>query len=447
MKTPQYLFKLIKSLSEKEKLAILSEWKANCTSSGSIYMSLFNELSKLDDYDEKKFIIDNAGQPFLKNFSYNKHYLCKKLLTIISKNLCDDDNTESYLIEKIRTIRFLIAKGLYKHAMLIILKAEKISWNEEYFQEYIIILNLKKIVTLSLYKGKKLFQLTDNIYKNIENAQKVLNEIILASKLNNNLFILYNSNGYFSDSFYKKELASIFRNKFYENENKLSVDASVYYYGDKFIQAIDGNDTEICYMYARKRYELVKKNNFYSKKYPISLFASLSDLLHVLLHQKRFKLFEKYFKEFISLKHIDYSSKEMWFFEKYFLEVQYNIIQDKHNSVAMIYERFLKERKEYSSVNFYSNPIIFDLLFLFSYSFLKNKNYTESIRLINQISGDEFKGLNHPLYYSFSIMKIIIYYKLGFTQNTVSEIKSLKRYLILKKKLTDFDVKFLGLFI
>lgn len=446
MKTPQYLFELIKSLSEKEKNIILSGWKVKCSSSKCIYTGLFNELNKLDVYDEIKFLNDSRNQRFLKNFSYNKHYLYKKLLNSISDYLCDDGTTETILIEELKKIKYLISKGLYKQAKPLILKAEKISLKEEYYQEYIKIINYKKLVTLSLNKGSKLFQLTNEIYDDIEKSQKALEEINTASRLNNNLFLLYNSNGYYSEKYFNKELSSILRHEFYKNENKLSVDAGVYYYGDKFIHAMNGNDFEKSYAYAKKRYELVSKNKFYSRKYPVTILASLADLLHVLLCQKRLKKFDKYFKDFCCLNLIDYSAKKSWFYEKYFFEMQRCILKSEFEFAGKIYERFKAELKEYPSVNYYSNSIMVDLLILFSYSFLKNKNYTESLGIINMIPVDEFKGLSYSLFYSISILKIINYYKLDFPQNTLSEIKSLKRYLKLKDKLTETDVQLFELF-
>jgi hypothetical protein len=430
MKTEYYLFELIKSLSSQERKKITDQWRSN--SSGNkktFYEELFEILSMTEIYNERLFKEEHRDKQFIKNFSYNKSYLHNKILQSIPEISDSAHSLLSQLNHNIEVCEFLISKGLYNQSLYLLKKIASKALNNEYFLEYIKIINLSKIALLNTLPNRKTLKVTNEIYENVDHAIDAIKEIQTASRLNNELISLIRENGFSIGAKNNNRIKELLSNSFYSSEKKLSVDALVYYYGDKFIFHYLSDDKKNAYIAAKKRVDLIDNNPFYSEKYPICVLASMTELLSIQIELDKNSEFRKYFDRFTNLRIKDERIRNYWFIEKYYLNAGWLINRLDFRELNQLAVVFQTESSIYKHSDNYTNTTKFALYYLFSYSHFVAGDYKKSLEWINDINNGEFRDMTIADYIKLRFLKLLILYKLRFEDLLTSEIRSLNRLL------------------
>ncbi|MGB3019528.1 MAG: hypothetical protein WBC65_17110 [Ignavibacteria bacterium] len=430
MKTEYYLFELIKSLSSQERKKITDQWRSNSScSKKTFYEDLFDILSKTETYNERAFKEEHRDKQFIKNFSFNKSYLYNKILQSIPEI---SDSARSMLAQLNRNIEiceFLISKGLYNQSLYLLKKIASKALSNEYFLEYIKIINLSKIALLNTLPNKKILKVTNEIYEKVDHAFDALKEIQTASRLNNELISLIKENGFSIGAKNNERIKELLSNSFYSSEKKLSVDALVYYYGDKFIFHYLSDDKKNAYIAAKKRADLVDDNLFYSEKYPICVLASMTELLSIQIELEKDDEFRKYFDRFTSLQIKDERIRNYWLIEKYYLNAGWLISKLDFRELNQLAVAFQTESSDYNHNDNYTNTTKFALYYLFSYSHFVAGDYNKSLEWINDINNGEFRDMTIADYIKLRFLKLLILYRLRFENLLKSEVRSLNRLL------------------
>ena len=129
------LFKLIKSLNGAEK-RYFSIW---CTrhygKEKNLTLLLFQDLSKLKEYDQKKFLKKFPHKPYTKNFRFAKHFLFKQLLRCLH-SFHAGRNIETQLNEMLDHADILSNKGMTNESIELLHNASDLALKFECFGIY-----------------------------------------------------------------------------------------------------------------------------------------------------------------------------------------------------------------------------------------------------------------------------------------------------------------------
>lgn len=140
MKLPSpFLWQLIHSLTNGEKLFFKRNYNTSKTTDQHIYIRLFDAISKQKEYNEKEILKKFNPHINKKNIAYQKHYLqqeiCNALVQYESR-----DNSNFEIFSQIQLISIYRKKGLYNEAHSIWKKAVEKARRTESFA----LLNLLK---------------------------------------------------------------------------------------------------------------------------------------------------------------------------------------------------------------------------------------------------------------------------------------------------------------
>lgn len=186
MRASDEIYELIKSLTKEER-SFFRKYAATLANEGNNnYLKLFDEIqlqvSKSEEYDEKKIKEKSFTGKFQKNFPYHKNYLYNLILSAMV--LYSKDKREFYNLHfLISQAKFLFERVLYEQAYKVLLKAKKIAYEDENFAELQTILNwertiLRKIIGPNEYNEKSI-----QIYNEMEEALEKQKNVILFGKL------------------------------------------------------------------------------------------------------------------------------------------------------------------------------------------------------------------------------------------------------------------------
>lgn len=165
------LHQLIHSLTRGERQNF--KVRANKTGSKKKYLTIFDAILRMENYDEEKLMRKFKGESFIKSFSSFKYYLYK----IILDSLVDSDQAESTELNTLsQKIRILSNKGLYAHLNLLLKRAKKLAGEQENFSVLLKLLNLERNALKFSRERKQLSERLNAIWKTeLEVEEKMIN--------------------------------------------------------------------------------------------------------------------------------------------------------------------------------------------------------------------------------------------------------------------------------
>src|SRR5690606_18625305 len=142
-KEKDYLFVLIKSLSQSEKRSFKLYVRRFESNEDAKFIRLFDMMDKMDGYDEQRIL--KKAPVSKKQLSNMKAHLYKQVLVGL-RLINAEQNVELQLNEQIDFARILYNKGLYQQSLKLLDKAKHIA--EKYFLDTIVlrIVELEKVI-------------------------------------------------------------------------------------------------------------------------------------------------------------------------------------------------------------------------------------------------------------------------------------------------------------
>ncbi|MBS1647597.1 MAG: hypothetical protein JST67_09685 [Bacteroidetes bacterium] len=143
------LFELIHSLTKAEKRFFSVYAKRHVVGEKNLYLSLFHEIEKQREYDEKKLIpgLKKKGIK-VEYLSQSKYYLYKLLLQ--SLNIYHKDSfADAEITELILQVKILYRKGLIGQYEKILQKAKQLAYKHQNYLKLFEVLELEKLAILS----------------------------------------------------------------------------------------------------------------------------------------------------------------------------------------------------------------------------------------------------------------------------------------------------------
>ncbi len=126
MRSSDSLFQLIKSLSQSEKRFFKLEAAKYSRKEQNDYLLLYEQLDKLEYYDEEQFKASLKDKKMLSRLSSTKNYLFNLIVKTLTQYHAER-NSHQQISTLLQQVDILFSKGLYKSAKKLLNKAKKIA--------------------------------------------------------------------------------------------------------------------------------------------------------------------------------------------------------------------------------------------------------------------------------------------------------------------------------
>jgi hypothetical protein len=147
MRLSDLLFQLVHSLTRAEIQAFKERTGHRGTGK---YLRLFDVIAEMDEPDEVLIKKRFKGDPILNNVSVAKNYLYKSILDSMARSHHDEESELQTLVQK---IKFLIDKGLYQHAKILLPEAEALAASQEDFNMHLLVLEYERTSLTLLHQN------------------------------------------------------------------------------------------------------------------------------------------------------------------------------------------------------------------------------------------------------------------------------------------------------
>lgn len=286
-KTPSpELFKLIKSLSKREKIYFKTHLKA-AERGVPVYLRLFDFIDNQKQSDDGK-ILARFKEFNIQRLSAQKKYLQERILEQASYLNGGFIKTISDLLVKADV---LYDKCLYKQSMAFVTKAKSIAVKFELFPELLSILNFERKLIVNVTPDAALLEKKYKIsYNEKEVVLKNISDIDTCQKLNDKIFIFHYTQSRVRDVEKQKML-----NKFLDDPlikrspNGLSLRAKELLFAAKGVLFQTINDNANCYKWFKEKLRvtelLSQKGLFFKENY----IKTLNNLMLPCLFTRKYK--------------------------------------------------------------------------------------------------------------------------------------------------------------
>lgn len=430
-KEKEYLFILIKSLSQAEKRSFKLYAKRFDSNENAKFLKLFDIMDKLEVYDEQ--VILKKSPVSKKQLANMKAHLYKQVL-ISLRLIYADQNVELQLNEQIDFAWILYNKGLYKQSLKLLDKAKHIA--ERYFLDTIVlrIVELEKVIesqhiTRSMRDRAEILATGSNLL-----TQKVTLKNSL-SNLSLQLYGLYLKVGYVRDendidmvvAFYQNNLPELDLDNLSFYERLYLYQAQVWFY--HILQ-----DFPHCYRSAQKWVNLFKEYPQMIKVATGNYLKAYHYLLDTLFYMEQYDRFHHVFTEFKeSLETGDFRMDEncrvLSFLYYYSNSLNYRFLTgDFSDGVTVIIPPLLDEMKALKNKLDVHHVMV--LHYKVACLYFGSGNNVKAILHLDEVINHTGDGLREDLQCFAHILKLIASYEEGLDDNLEQQIRTVYKFLI-----------------
>lgn len=281
MKISTDLFYLIKSLSPSEK-RYFKLFSAGRSSKGiQTYMLIFEEMDKMDEYDEKLLLARLNDEKLTKQFPVMKNYLYRLLMKSL-RNFHAEQSVDFQIKELLLNVELLSDRGMAAQALKQLSKAERLA--REY-ERYIYLTEIGAIrIGLNIRLGKgKLGEVETDILKifsetkaNFDRYQRTEQYRILSLRL---LLLNRQEAVIRGDQTRRKYADLIAEDELSGEAPEFSKKALLFYYQSHFIYQVANGDLEQSFHFGSLMVELMETNAWMIAERPDNYIAALQNLV------------------------------------------------------------------------------------------------------------------------------------------------------------------------
>lgn len=437
MKTNDKLFSLIKRLNQSEKRYFKRFSKLYSSSKKNNYLTLFEILDKLKTYDVKVLMKNIKKDKFSNNLSVTKDYLFKLILKSM-RSYYDTDNIGNEIMSDLVDVNFLMRKSFIKESKKLLEKTKNKAILKEKYT--LAIESMLRIRNLHGYPGNEFSfsecaNIKDEQLNEINRLKNYCEYLELEGKYksviikNDNL--LTNDELNFKDKYSKlplltdPELALSNNAKFlhyYINIHKLWVTMNFYEY----------------YAYCNSIYHDLSKLVMDSESKTMEYLKYLRNLILSSQIVGDDKKADQFILKFKSIP-IDYSIKdsstiyycEINYYKSLLFQIYFSCNFDSLKFIESEISSYLQKNEH--RINIEDR---LDILFITSILHFINKNYTESIRIINSFADNkDYIILRKDVILISYTIRVLSYYENNETEYLVYHLNSILKKLKVKNSL------------
>lgn len=422
MAKKEQLFSLIQSLSQAEK----RYFKIFCFSQkvDNNYLKLFELMVKQGEYNEEKIRKKFKGERFLKQLHVTKNYLYQLLLKSL-RNYHSTISVDAEIKSLLRNVEILFVKELYDLSFSELKKAEKLATNFENQTALLEIINWKKKFQLTK-SGTDIESLQDLILK----EKSIIEGIVLQNEnweLTSDVFRFFKTN--------KKRVENFLQKK--PPANAPLQRQILFYNLDYIFNVMNGEPTKGL-VNLNFMIDLYEKNPTRIKDDPSSYARLMNNKVSYFIFQKQYTHVLPLLREIRAIP-TTYQLKNA---QKFSIKLQlrtYNIELEMYRDLKA-FEKGVEVIVQAEKYLFENEKIILAdyhvmLRYQFAYIYFMQKDYSNSLKWVNEIIQTPFKNYRKDLQSYARILNLMIHFELGNIIVLKYAVENCRRFL---KKPTNF---------
>lgn len=429
-KEKDYLFVLIKSLSQSEKRSFKLYVRRFESNEDAKFIRLFDIMDKMDSYDER-WILKKAPVS-KKQLSNMKAHLYKQILVGL-RLVNADQNVELQLNEQIDFARILYNKGLYQQSLKLLDKAKHIA--EKYFLDTIVlrIVELEKVIE-SQHITRSMRDRAETLARQAE-QQTV--SVSVKNKLSNlalQLYGLYLKMGHVRDENDINMVKTYYINNMPEHDpENLSFYERLYLYQAQVWFYHILQDFPHCYRSAQKWVNLFLEYPRMRKVATGNYLKAYHYLLDTLFYMDQFDRFAQVLKEFKDTLEaddfrMDENCRVLSFLYLYSNSINYRFLTgDFSGGVTEVVPALLKEMKALKNKLDVHHVMV--LHYKIACLYFGSGDNVHAILHLNEVIDHTGDGLREDLRSFAHILKLIASYEEGLDDNLEQQIKTVYKFL------------------
>ena len=430
-KEKDFLFVLIKSLSQAEKRSFKLYVKRFESNENAKFIKLFDILDRLEVYDEQ--LILKKAPITKKQLANMKAHLYKQILVGL-RLVYADQNVELQLNEQIDFARILYNKGLYQQSLKLLAKAKNIA--ERYFLDTIVlrIVELEKVIE-SQHITRSMRDRAEVLADESKGLTKNVSLKNALSNLSLQLYGLYLKVGYVRDENDIQMVEEFYHNNLPEmDQDNLTFYERLYFYQAQVWFYHILQDFPHCYRSAQKWVNLFSEHPQMRKVATGNYLKAYHYLLDTLFYMGQFERFSQVFIEFReSLEADDFKMDEncrvLSFLYYYSNSINYHFMTGNFtDGVDTVIPALLKEmRLLKNKLDVHHVMVLHYKVACLYFGSGDNKN---AILHLNQVINHTGDGLREDLQSFAHILKLIASYEEGMDDDLEQQIRTVYKFLI-----------------
>ena len=422
MAKKEQLFSLIQSLTQAEK----RYFKIFCFSQkiDNNYLKLFELMVKQEIYDEEKIRKKFKAERFIKQLHVTKNYLYQLLLKSL-RNYHATISADAEIKSLLRNVEILFVKELYEASFSELKKAEKLATNFENQTALLEIISWKKKFRLTK-SGTDIESLQDIILK----EKSIIEGIVLQSEnweLTCNVFYFFKTN--------KKRLEDFLQKKPTKNA---PLQRQIIFYNLDYIFNVMNREPSKGLASLDFMIDLFQKNPARIKDDPSSYARVMNNKVSYFIYQKQYTHVLPLLEEIRAIPNT-YQLKNA---QKFSINLQlrtYNIELEMYRDLKEFEKgiEVIGEAEEYLLENEKIIPPDYQVMlrYQFAYIYFMQKDYSNSLKWVNEIIQTPFKNYRKDLQSYARVLNLMIHFELGNIIVLKYAVENCRRFL---KKPADF---------
>lgn len=440
-----HLYELIKSLNKTEKRYFKLYASRHTIGEQNNYISIFNYISKMDEYDEEVIVKHFKGEAFLNKFSITKGRLYTHILNALDLYY-STSSIDAQLYKTIHSADILFNKGLYHQSEKILNSAEK---QAKKHGKELLLLEIKnkqkKLIEKESYSELKKNQL-ELLYKE---AKELINQIEKNQLLWHTKSLLFNEMNLKGIIRSESEIASL--KSLIDSIKSVTIkDSSAktkylfHHIHSAYYFAI--NDLKNCYLHILKSKVIVEENTYLFEDTPNTYFSLITNLIYIATKLKKYKesaLFLSILKSIPeSKKYVSTIDLDIKYFSSiYSLELFLMIEQSDYTGATLLIPKIKKGYSEYGTQINCIRKAYID--FKVAIIYLSIGEFEEALKWITEILNAEGLDKKQDIYCFSQIINLILHFELKNKRFLPYALNSTKRYLKGRNRLFKFEELFL----
>jgi hypothetical protein len=384
------LFELVQSLTPSEK-RFFRQSMSESANTGSNYLRLFDELEKMDMYDELKIKKKFKGEKFINQLHVTKIYLQDSILKSL-RNYHGSSSVSMMFKNHLQNIEIYFNKELYNQCALEIQKAEKTAIRFEDDIVLLEILNWKR--KLSQTQSPQDFNIKEILESQKKSLERLFNVHVFWQKMINGIA--------------PPEVALM-------SSEPLSLSAYVLSFHIQYREAIQQGKNDIARASLLELISMLEKQPYRIEEEPTVYLSTINNLLSFLVFTKNtgeaLSLLPKVKSFFMR---IDGPKKNKSNFRlilrTYNIELEiYRDTESLDKAVKLIGEiqELLAEHGDKTPRSY-----LISLWFQFAYIFFLRRDFKSSLHWINEILNSSFAEKRQDLHFQAHLLNLMVHLEL-----------------------------------
>lgn len=430
------LFRLIKSLTKSEKGFFKKFAARNSPGGKSNYISLFDAIESMENYDDEALKKKLQHQPFVSQIPVYKVYLFNLILKALQQ-YGSYENTDSKLADMVAGARILAKKQMPKEAQKILKKAKEIAYKYDNEKALLEILFLERNI-LMVTPDKHVLEKRRAIYEEHKQFIERLENRFHYTWLSDQMVMFVEHRGDIRNLNRKQEMEKIIADPYMQSADKATgFSAKMFYYHTLLFYYISNEKRKKMHTVTKEEIKVQEQYRHFIEENPNNY---ISGLLNYLLsaHLTGNKADVRDALRRLALARRQYRGKlspnletELFMKAKNIELIIYadNSDIEKGKSAVKMVEADLKKYR-----NFISHPLKITLYYNSSHICFLDDDFDRALYFINKLL-NESEEMRSDVYNFAKLYNLIIHYELGHFDHLEYITENTYRYLKERKSL------------